>query len=68
MDSKDHKEVGSGILNKPVDEVGHTLGSYTTSSIRRIEDNEEGRGIFNERGYGLRLMRIVNGGNGRTVQ
>lgn len=55
MDSKDHKEVGGGIFNKPVDEVWHTPGSYTTSSTRRIDDNEEGRGIFDGNGLSVTI-------------
>ena len=60
VDGEYHKEVGGSIFNKPVDEVWHTLGTYTTSSIRRIEDDEEGCGIFDENGSPV--TRNVNTG------
>lgn len=61
VDGEDHKEVGCGIFNKPVDEVWHTLGSDTTSSICRIEHDEECRGIFDENGLPITINANTGG-------
>jgi hypothetical protein len=46
--SKNYQEIHGGALNDIIQKARHTAG--TRRMFRRIHDNEEGRGVFNEEG------------------